>query len=136
MRRICELASEKLTQVATSQRVNTSPPGPETWPSASCYHPVPQRLIRRALQHHVGRACVPRPPGGPARSALGFHAPVGPFRDMPPRPIAERIRAGRVTVGVIGLGYVGLPHAVECARAGLDVAGFDVDAAKIAQINA
>ena len=33
-------------------------------------------------------------------------------------------------VGVIGLGYVGLPLAVEFARAGFDVTGFDVDARK------
>ena len=50
--------------------------------------------------------------------------------------IAERIRTRKVSVGVIGLGYVGLPLAVEFARAGLDVTGFDVDASKISQINA
>jgi UDP-N-acetyl-D-glucosamine dehydrogenase len=48
----------------------------------------------------------------------------------------ERIRARRAQVGVIGLGYVGLPLAVEFARAGFAVTGFDVDAAKTAQINA
>src|SRR5438105_4305628 len=48
----------------------------------------------------------------------------------------ERIRARKARVGVIGLGYVGLPLAVEFARAGFDVTGFDVDAAKAAQINA
>ena len=37
---------------------------------------------------------------------------------------------------MIGLGYVGLPLAVEFARAGFDVTGFDVDAAKTAEINA
>jgi UDP-N-acetyl-D-glucosamine dehydrogenase len=39
-------------------------------------------------------------------------------------------------VGIIGLGYVGLPLAVEFARAGFDVTGFDVDASKINRINA
>ena len=48
----------------------------------------------------------------------------------------ERIRARQARVGVIGLGYVGLPLVVEFARAGFDVTGFDVDAAKTAQINA
>ena len=48
----------------------------------------------------------------------------------------ERIRARKARVGVIGLGYVGLPLAVEFARAGFDVTGFDVDAAKTSQINA
>ena len=39
-------------------------------------------------------------------------------------------------IGIIGLGYVGLPLAVEFAHAGFDVTGFDVDAAKVAAINA
>ncbi|HJZ71487.1 MAG TPA: nucleotide sugar dehydrogenase [Vicinamibacterales bacterium] len=39
-------------------------------------------------------------------------------------------------MGIIGLGYVGLPLAVEFARAGFDVTGFDVDAAKVSDINA
>jgi UDP-N-acetyl-D-glucosamine dehydrogenase len=50
--------------------------------------------------------------------------------------LLDRIRARRATVGVIGLGYVGLPLAVELARAGFDVTGFDVDATKAAEINA
>src|SRR5216684_618896 len=47
----------------------------------------------------------------------------------------EKIRARNASVGVIGLGYVGLPLAVEFARAGFDVTGFDVDRSKIDQIN-
>jgi UDP-N-acetyl-D-glucosamine dehydrogenase len=50
--------------------------------------------------------------------------------------ILDCIRSGKARVGVIGLGYVGLPLAVEFANHGFDVTGFDVDAAKIAQINA
>src|SRR5438477_13171907 len=48
----------------------------------------------------------------------------------------ERIRARKARVGVIGLGYVGLPLAVEFARAGFQVTGFDVDASKANEINA
>src|SRR5438477_5885357 len=48
----------------------------------------------------------------------------------------ERIRARKARVGVIGLGYVGLPLAVEFARAGFRVTGFDVDASKADDINA
>jgi UDP-N-acetyl-D-glucosamine dehydrogenase len=48
----------------------------------------------------------------------------------------DRIRSRSARVGVIGLGYVGLPLAVEFARAGFTVTGFDVDAGKITQINA
>src|SRR3954468_14276663 len=49
--------------------------------------------------------------------------------------LLERIRSRQARVGVIGLGYVGLPLAVEFARAGFDVTGFDVDESKIAVIN-
>jgi UDP-N-acetyl-D-glucosamine dehydrogenase len=58
---------------------------------------------------------------------------------MSPTPfstLTDRIRSRDARVGVIGLGYVGLPLAVEFARAGFTVTGFDVDAGKIAQINA
>jgi len=40
------------------------------------------------------------------------------------------------TVGIIGLGYVGLPLAVEFARAGFDVTGFDIDSAAADRIAA
>ncbi len=38
-------------------------------------------------------------------------------------------------VGVVGLGYVGLPLAVEFAKAGFHVTGFDVDREKVDSIN-
>jgi UDP-N-acetyl-D-glucosamine dehydrogenase len=50
--------------------------------------------------------------------------------------LLERIKQRQARVGIIGLGYVGLPLAVEFARAGFDVTGFDVDASKVASINA
>ncbi len=49
--------------------------------------------------------------------------------------ILERIRSRTARIGVIGLGYVGLPLAVEFARAGFDVTGFDVDSTKVDAIN-
>ena len=54
----------------------------------------------------------------------------------PASALIERIRNRQAHIGVIGLGYVGLPLAVEFARAGFDVTGFDVDAGKPTQINA
>jgi UDP-N-acetyl-D-mannosaminuronate dehydrogenase len=51
-------------------------------------------------------------------------------------PLKDRIDSRTARVGVIGLGYVGLPLAVEFARAGFDVTGFDVDRAKVAEVNA
>ena len=53
----------------------------------------------------------------------------------PQTDIIERIRTKQARIGIIGLGYVGLPLAVEFARAGFDVTGFDVDAAKNTLIN-
>ena len=40
------------------------------------------------------------------------------------------------TIGIIGLGYVGLPLAVAFAREGCEVIGVDVDARKVAEIEA
>ena len=48
----------------------------------------------------------------------------------------DKIQQKTARIGVIGLGYVGLPLAVEFARHGFDVTGFDVDAVKVAEINA
>lgn len=50
--------------------------------------------------------------------------------------LIERLRTRQARVGVIGLGYVGLPLAVEFARAGFRVVGVDLDAEKVAAINA
>jgi len=49
--------------------------------------------------------------------------------------LLDRIQSRHARVGVIGLGYVGLPLAVEFARAGFNVVGFDVDTSKTDQIN-
>ena len=49
---------------------------------------------------------------------------------------ADRISGRTAIVGVIGQGYVGLPLAVASARAGFRTLGVDVDAAKIAELNA
>ena len=50
--------------------------------------------------------------------------------------LKQKIDRRKARVGVIGLGYVGLPLAVEFARAGFDVTGFDVDASKVTELNA
>src|SRR4051812_23911370 len=54
----------------------------------------------------------------------------------PAAQLLDRIRTTQAKIGIIGLGYVGLPLAVEFARAGFDVTGFDVDESKIAEIHA
>lgn len=49
--------------------------------------------------------------------------------------LVQAVMARSATVGVIGLGYVGLPLATAIARAGFPTIGFDVDVAKIDQLN-
>jgi UDP-N-acetyl-D-glucosamine dehydrogenase len=46
-----------------------------------------------------------------------------------------RFREGPITFGVVGLGYVGLPLAVEIAKAGVRVLGFDVQEAVVSGVN-
>jgi UDP-N-acetyl-D-glucosamine dehydrogenase len=48
--------------------------------------------------------------------------------------LGELIEDRRARIGVIGLGYVGLPLALEFAKAGFRVSGFDLDAAKVRAI--
>ena len=50
--------------------------------------------------------------------------------------LKEKILAREATLGVIGLGYVGLPLAVEKAKAGFKVFGFDVQKEKVDMVNA
>jgi len=49
--------------------------------------------------------------------------------------LKDKIRNRQARIGIIGLGYVGLPLAVEFAKAGFEVTGFDVDVSKVAAIN-
>lgn len=50
--------------------------------------------------------------------------------------LKEKILSREATLGVIGLGYVGLPLAVEKAKAGFRVYGFDVQKEKVDMVNA
>jgi UDP-N-acetyl-D-glucosamine dehydrogenase len=48
--------------------------------------------------------------------------------------LGERIDSRDARIGVIGLGYVGLPLAVEFAKAGFRVTGFELDGGKVASL--
>jgi UDP-N-acetyl-D-glucosamine dehydrogenase len=50
--------------------------------------------------------------------------------------LLKKIESKQAKLGVIGLGYVGLPLAVEFARAGFGVVGYDVDERKVAELMA
>ncbi len=54
---------------------------------------------------------------------------------MSKRALLEKIERREAMVGVIGLGYVGLPLAVEFAKAGLRVVGYDVSDRVVALLN-
>jgi UDP-N-acetyl-D-glucosamine dehydrogenase len=47
----------------------------------------------------------------------------------------SRVARRKARVGVIGLGYVGLPLAVEFAKEGFEVIGFEVDANRVRRLN-
>lgn len=49
--------------------------------------------------------------------------------------LLQKLETKQATVGVIGLGYVGLPLAVEKAKAGYRVIGFDVQAERVQMVN-
>src|SRR4030042_2214621 len=52
------------------------------------------------------------------------------------RALQEGIENKTARIGVIGLGYVGLPVAVEFAKVGFEVVGFDLDESKVKSIRA
>ncbi|MBU9675173.1 nucleotide sugar dehydrogenase [Planococcus sp. CP5-4] len=49
--------------------------------------------------------------------------------------IINKLNTKEATIGVVGLGYVGLPLAVEKAKAGFNVIGFDVQEEKVQSVN-
>ncbi len=51
------------------------------------------------------------------------------------KDLLEKIKNKNAVIGVVGLGYVGLPLAVEKAKAGYKVIGFDVQKSKVKMVN-
>lgn len=51
------------------------------------------------------------------------------------KELLNKIETRTATIGVVGLGYVGLPLAVEKAKAGFKVIGFDVQQSRVDQVN-
>src|ERR1043165_8389009 len=49
--------------------------------------------------------------------------------------IEDRLKRRTARIGIIGLGYVGLPLAVEFAKAGFTVTGFEIDQARVEKLN-
>ena len=50
--------------------------------------------------------------------------------------LLQKLDSRSATVGVIGLGYVGLPLSIEFAEAGFDVAGYDINRARVDMLRA
>ncbi|WP_347484697.1 nucleotide sugar dehydrogenase [Vandammella animalimorsus] len=50
--------------------------------------------------------------------------------------LRQRIADKSIRIGIFGLGYVGLPLALRFSEVGIRVIGFDIDATKVAQLNA
>ena len=57
-------------------------------------------------------------------------------RGNPLRIFLDRATSKKARIGVIGLGYVGLPLAAEFAKEGFRVTGFEIDAKRVAALNA
>lgn len=55
---------------------------------------------------------------------------------QPFETLLARIESQTARVGILGLGYVGLPLAMAVARKGFPVTGFDIDPAKVVQLEA
>ncbi|NIW80856.1 MAG: nucleotide sugar dehydrogenase, partial [Calditrichae bacterium] len=49
--------------------------------------------------------------------------------------LLKRIKDREVVIGVVGLGYVGLPLILEFVEKNFSTIGFDIDAAKVQQLN-
>src|SRR5262245_38289409 len=49
--------------------------------------------------------------------------------------LQQLIEQRKAKIGIMGLGYVGLPLAVEFAKQGFSVTGFEVDREKVASLN-
>lgn len=49
--------------------------------------------------------------------------------------LSNKIIKNQASIGIIGLGYVGLPLAVEFAKAGFSVTGFEIDKNKVKMLN-
>lgn len=49
--------------------------------------------------------------------------------------LIEKLQSKSATIGVVGLGYVGLPLAVEKAKSGFTVIGFDIQEEKVRMVN-
>ena len=75
-------------------------------------------------------AAAPAAPGAPVTA--GLPPADGRLADG----LLERIRDRTARVGIMGMGYVGLPLALEFARAGFSVVGFDVDRRHVEGLNA
>ena len=67
----------------------------------------------------------------PWRAAEALRLP-----DDPAAALIARLEARTARIGVVGLGYVGLPLALRFAELGFPVTGFDIDAGKVAAIEA
>src|SRR3989441_10784613 len=78
-----------------------------------------------------------RPRARPARADLTRAVfRLGRGGSMPAASrIEQRLKRRTARIGVIGLGYVGLPLAVEFAKAGFHVTGFEINEKRVGELN-
>src|SRR6185295_11214731 len=86
------------------------------------------RFRRGSARPHGPRARAARPPRTVTRHVRGeWMAATSRTED--------RLRRRTARIGVIGLGYVGLPLAVEFAKAGFEVTGFEINEQRVGELN-
>ena len=77
----------------------------------------------------------PAPRRTPRTQDQGVNLHVAPQTASAVSRLSARLENRSARIGVIGLGYVGLPLAVEFAKAGFRVTGFEIDAKRAASLN-
>lgn len=75
------------------------------------------------------------------RSCHAIQRNIGPLAyltapDTAPKDLLTRLATQQAQIGILGLGYVGLPLMLRFAEVGYPVLGFDIDPAKVEQLNA
>ena len=71
------------------------------------------------------------PPYAPSTDADAPRHPIVQLSTVMKAELLSRIQDRTATVGVVGLGYVGLPLAMEFAKAGFHVIGYDVSERRV-----
>src|SRR5690606_31131372 len=122
---------------ATGGRATVTPP-PPALPSRPAWSRPPPTYARLAAIRSSAETDLPDERGAAlgAGSAVAWHFPWSTDRMTVANDLIEKAERREALFGIIGLGYVGLPLAIELARAGFPVLGYDVSQRVVDGLNA